>query len=84
MMVVFSLVFLVFFFPQEGEIVMIDHMSFNGSKYVENLRPMTSLIENSQMEIERIGVGMYPSLMGTFNFSTPVFYNHATQSTTKI
>jgi hypothetical protein len=39
---------------------------------------MVPLIEISEMETERIGVGMYPSLMGTFNFPTPVLYIRAT------
>jgi hypothetical protein len=78
MMVVVSSVFQVLCFPHEGRIVMIDQMSFNHSDSMENLGSMVPLIENSQMTTERIGVGMYPSLMGTFNFSAPVSYIHAT------
>jgi hypothetical protein len=42
------------------------------------------LIENSQTTTKSIGVGMYPSLMGTFNFPAPVSYIHATLVATKI
>jgi hypothetical protein len=42
-----------------------------------NLGSTIPLIENYQTTNERIGVGMYPSLMGTFYFSTLVSYIHA-------
>jgi len=57
---------------------MIKQMSFNLSHSMTNLGSTIPLIENYQTTNERIGVGMYPSLMGTFYFSTLVSYIHAT------
>jgi hypothetical protein len=78
MMVVVSSVFQILCFPHEGRIVTIDQMDFNRSSSMENLGSTVPWIENSQSTTESIGVGMCPSLMGTFNFPTPVSYIRAT------
>jgi hypothetical protein len=69
-----SLVFRVLCFSHKGKIVTINEMSLIFFDSATNLGSTVSLIENSNMRTESIGVGMYPSLMGTFNFSTPVSY----------
>jgi hypothetical protein len=53
---------------------MIDQISFSHSDSMTNMGSIVPLIENSQMTTKSIGVGMYPSLMGNFNFSTPISY----------
>jgi hypothetical protein len=58
--------------------VTIDQMDFNCSSSMVNQGSIVPWIENSQLETESIGVGMYPSLMGTFNFPSPVSYICAT------
>jgi hypothetical protein len=58
-------------FPHEGRIVTVDQLS------VAHVDPATSpvsvvpLIENLQWAPVNWGVGMYPSLMGTFDFLAP-------------
>jgi hypothetical protein len=58
-------------FPHEGRIVTVDQLS------VAHVDPTTSpvsvvpLIENLQWAPVNWGVGMYPSLMGTFDFLAP-------------
>jgi hypothetical protein len=53
-------------------------MDFNHSSSMENQGFMVSWINKSQSSTESISVGMYPSLIGTFNFPSPMSYIHAT------
>ena len=71
MMIFISLVFQILFFSHEGGIVIVDQMDFNHSRSMVNQGSTVPWIENSQSETESINVGMYPSLMGTFNFFHP-------------
>jgi hypothetical protein len=52
--------------------LMTSWMSF--TKHSSSLIPV---IDNSQPAIENIGVGMYSSLMGTFDFSAPIHHVYA-------
>jgi hypothetical protein len=70
MIVVMSSVFHTLFFPHEGNIVMIDQLSFAFSSPNASLGQSIPVIDNSQPTTENIGVRMYSSLMGTFDFST--------------
>jgi hypothetical protein len=70
MQAVVTTVFWVFLFPHEDQIVTIDQLSFS--------RPDPSLgvstvpmIDNPQLGIVNIGVGLFPSLMGTFDYPPP-------------
>jgi hypothetical protein len=70
MQAVVATVFWVLLFPNEDQIVTIDQLSFS--------RPDPSLgvsafpmIDNPQLGIVNIGVGLCPSLMGTFNYLPP-------------
>jgi hypothetical protein len=71
MIVVVSSVFCTLCFPHEGKIVTIDQLSFAYSSPNASLGQSIPVIDNSQPTTENIGVGMYSSLMGTFDFSAP-------------
>jgi hypothetical protein len=49
---------------------MIEQISFLYSSPNESIGPSIHVIDNSQPTTEKIGVKMYSSLMGTFNFTT--------------
>jgi hypothetical protein len=68
MVVVVSFVFYILCFPHQGEIVTIDHLSFAYSIPNAYVGLSIPVIDNSQSTTENIGVGMYSSLMGTFEF----------------
>jgi hypothetical protein len=68
MVVVISFVFLNILFPHEGKIMTIDQLSFAYSSPNASIGPLVPMIENSQSTTKNIGVEMYSSLMGTFNF----------------
>jgi hypothetical protein len=70
MQAVVATVFRVLFFPHEDWIVTIDQLSFS--------RPNPSLgvsavpmIDNPQLGVVNVGVGLCPSLMGTFDYPSP-------------
>jgi hypothetical protein len=63
-------VFRVLLFPHEGWIVTIDQLSF--SRHDPALGASTvPMIDNPQLGVVNVGVGLYPSLMGTFNYPPP-------------
>jgi hypothetical protein len=70
MQAVVATVFRVLLFPHEGQIVTIDQLSF--------FRPDPALgastvpmIDNPQAGVVNVGVGLCPSLMGTFDYPPP-------------
>jgi hypothetical protein len=63
-------------FPQEGKIVTIDQLSFVHASPNASVGPSISVIDNSQQEIEDVGVGMYSSLVGSFDFVAPIYHIH--------
>jgi hypothetical protein len=69
MIFIVSFIFCTLWFTHEGDIVTIDQLSFAYS--IPNASPGQSIpvIDNSRPTTENIRVGMYSSLMGTFNFS---------------
>jgi hypothetical protein len=79
MIVVVSLVFRVIKFPHEGQIVTIDQLSFCRPNPATETGPSVSLVGNSMQASESIGVGLYPTLMGTFHLSTPVSFIESSQ-----
>jgi hypothetical protein len=67
MQAVVTTVFWVLLFPQEGWIVTIDQLSF--SRPDPALGESTVLmIDNPQPGVINVGVGLCPSLMGTFDY----------------
>jgi hypothetical protein len=81
MVVVVSSIFCTLCFPHQGEIVMIDQLSFANSSPNASVGPSIPMVDNSQPKTENIGFGMYYSLMGTFNFSVPTHHIYAMSST---
>jgi hypothetical protein len=56
-------------FLHQGDIVMINQLSYAYSIMNAFVGPSIHVVNNSQPTTENIGVGMYSSLMGAFNFS---------------
>jgi hypothetical protein len=70
MQVVVATVFWVLLFPHEGQIVTINQLSF--SRPDPSLGASTvPMIDNPQPSMVNIGVGLCPSLMGTFDYPPP-------------
>ena len=57
-------------FPHEGKLVTIDQLSF----YNAPNEPGTPVpfVDNSTPACENMGVGLYSSLMGSFNIAAPI------------
>ena len=68
MQAVASSLFHVVCFPFNGKIVTIDQMSFKNPSITASSRASIPIIEHSQLATGSVGVGMYPSLMGSFSF----------------
>jgi hypothetical protein len=81
MVIVISSIFCTICFPHQGEIVMIDQLSFVYSSLNASVGPPIPVVNNSQPTTKNIGVRMYSSLMGTFDFSTPTHHIYAMSST---
>ena len=76
MKMVVSFLFQVVCFPFEGRIVTIAQKYFDNSGTKASLGATIPVIDNSQLENVNVGVGMYLSLMGTFNIFTPILTIH--------
>jgi hypothetical protein len=67
---VVAIVFRVLLFPHEGRIVTIDQLSLN--RHNPTLGASTvPMGDNPQPGVVNVGVGLYPSLMGTFDYPPP-------------
>jgi hypothetical protein len=67
-------------FPHDGKIVTIDQLSFVHASPNASVGPLIPMIDNSQPTTEDIGVRMYSSLMGTFDFMAPIHHIYAMSS----
>jgi hypothetical protein len=70
MQAVVATVFWVLLFPHEDRIVTIDQLSFSRSDPSLGVSAV-SMIDNPQPGIVNVGVGLCPSLMGTFDYPPP-------------
>ena len=59
-------------FPFNGNIITIDQTSFRNLRVNASLRTSIPIIDHSQPITGSVGVGMYPSLMGTFICPAPI------------
>ena len=59
-------------FLLNGNIVTIDKKYFQNPSVKALSRASILIIDHSQLATENVGVGMYPSLMGTFSCPMPV------------
>jgi hypothetical protein len=62
--------FRVLLFPHEGQIVTIDQLSFSRPDPALGAS-MVPMIDNPQLGVVNVGVGLCPSLMGTFDYPPP-------------
>jgi hypothetical protein len=70
MQAVVATVFRVLLFPHEGRIVTIDQLSFSRPNPALGASTVP-LVDNPQAGVVNIGVGLCPSLMGTFDYPPP-------------
>jgi hypothetical protein len=77
MTAIISSIFHTLLFPNDGNIMMIDQFSFEYTIPNASIGPSIPMIENSQLETKNIGVGMYSSLMVTFEFEAPIHHIYA-------
>jgi hypothetical protein len=80
MVFVVSFIFRTLCFPHEGKIVTIDQLSFTYASSNASIGPSIHVIDSSHLTTENIDVKMYPSLMGTFNFTTPIHHVYTMSS----
>ena len=59
-------------FPFNGKIITIDQNSFHYPSFNASSGASISIIDHSQLETGKVGVGMYPSIMGTFSCPAPI------------
>jgi len=67
-----STMFHVICFPHEGKIVKVDQLYYSTVDTRATLASTIPLVDNPRLPIENLGVGMYSSLMGTFDFPSPI------------
>ena len=72
MQVVASSLFCIVCFPHNRKIVMIDQTTFKNLSVTASSGASILIIEHSQPAIGSVGVGMYPSLMGSFSCPAPI------------
>jgi hypothetical protein len=77
MTTVVSSIFRTLCFPHEGKIVTIHQLSYVHASPNASIGPSIPMIDNSKLTTEDIGVGMYSSLMGTFDFVAPIHHIYA-------
>jgi hypothetical protein len=70
MQAVVATVFRVLLFPHEGRIVTINQLSFSRSDPALGVS-MVLMIDNPKTGVVNVGVGLCPSLMGTFDYPPP-------------
>jgi hypothetical protein len=80
MVTIVSSIFCTLCFPHQGEIVMVDQLSFAYSSLNAFVGSSILVITNSQSTTENISVGMYSSLMGTFDFSASIHHVYTMSS----
>ena len=61
-------------FPHEGNLVTVDQLSFTRKGRMEINESTMPLVDRVKLGNESLGVGMYSSLMGTFDIPAPINY----------
>lgn len=70
--VIVSSLFHVLCFPHEGRIFTIDQMDYSPNDPNTSSDSIVPLVKNTKQRMENFGVGMYSSLMGTFDIPSPI------------
>ena len=61
-------------FPYEGKLVTVDQLTYTRKAHLDTSEFTVPLIYHSRMANESLGVGMYTSLMCTFDILAPINY----------
>ena len=69
-----SAIFQVVVFPHEVKLVTVDELSFTQKGRMETNESTIPLVDQVKPTSESLGVGMYTSLMGTFDIPAPINY----------
>ena len=69
-----SVVLWVVVFPHEGKLVTVDQLGFTRKGCMETNESTIPLVDQVKPTSESLGVGMYTSLMGTFDIPAPINY----------
>jgi hypothetical protein len=80
MTTVVSFIFRTLCFPHNGKIMMIDQLSFAHTSPSASVGPLIPVIENFEPTTKDIGVRLYSSLMGAFDFVAPIHHIYAMSS----
>ena len=72
MQVIASSLFCIVCFPFNGKIVTIDQTTSKNPSITASSGASIPIVENSQPATGSVGVGMYPSLMGSFSCDAPI------------
>ncbi len=67
-----STLFWVLCFPHEGKIIKVDQLDYSLADPRATSDSIILLVDNSHQPIENLGIGMYSSLMGTFDLLAPI------------
>ena len=67
-------VFRVVVFPPEGKLDTVDQLSFTRKGHMESNESTIPLVDQVKPASERLGAGMYASLMGTFDLPALINY----------
>ena len=78
--VIFLTLFHVICFPHEGKIIKVDQLDYCPVDPQATSDSTVPLVDNPHPPTENLGVGMYSSLMGTFEFPSPITRIHAVSS----
>ena len=65
-------------FPHKGKLVTIDQLSFTRKGRMETNESTVPLVDHVRPANKSLGVGMYSSLMGTFDIPAPINYQGST------
>ena len=72
MQAVASSIFHIVSFPFNENIVTTDQKTFKNPFVTASSGASIPIVEHSQLTTGSVGVGMYPSLMGSFSFPAPI------------
>jgi hypothetical protein len=80
MTAIVSYVFCTLCFPHKWKVATINQLSFVHASPNASVGPSIPMIDNSQLETKDIGVEMYSSLMGTFDFVESIHHIYSMSS----
>ena len=75
-----SLLFRLICFPHEGRIVTVDQLDCPPVDLNASADSTVPKLDNTKASVENLGVGMYSSLMGTFDIPPPMVHINAISS----